>query len=86
MGSIASPPITINSQVNATLGGKVEALFTGTTVQIEGLGGAIDARIKAGIGALVGSLTSHADNSAVGFDGRSSPQPVDSSARGIGHQ
>jgi len=72
-----------------TLAGKAEAVFNGVTVQIEGLGGAIDAKIKAGLGSLVGSLgasfKSGSGNSSAGFDGRSAPSTPDGSTMHGGH-
>jgi hypothetical protein len=85
MGTAIAPNVAVTANVNATLGGKVEAIFSGVTVQIDGLGGAIDAKIKAGFGSLIGALKSTSSNSAAGFDGRFMPQTPDSSAHGIGH-
>jgi len=81
--AISAPPVTVTANVNATLAGKAEAIFSGATVELGGLGAAIDARIKSAVGSLAGSFQGGAGNSPSFHDSRMSPPTTDMG--GIGH-
>jgi hypothetical protein len=72
---IVPPNMTINNQVSATLAGKAEAVFGGVTVELGGLGAAIDGRIKAAIGSIGGMFKTGSGNSGLAMhDGSAAPQ------------
>jgi hypothetical protein len=83
--ALASPPVNVNASM--TFAGQAQAVFSGVTVNVEGLGAALDAKISAAMGKLVGSLggmfKTSANNSPSSFDGRAAPASPDSSI--IGH-
>ena len=85
-GSIASPPVTVNSPVTAPLSGtaQVSVTINNSSLAAE-IKQVVQSEIKGAFSGLMGMFKSGSGNSSAGFDGRSAPSTPDGSVMHGGH-